>query len=103
MASYDEASRCPKCNNVGSVDNKRTINRNETLITFECKNKVCIGYLLPWEVLVLPDGSIPEPVNFANRQKQYVGFDDDDNTAQMFRDYAAAVDEQSRNNGEIRY
>lgn len=72
MASYEEASRCPKCKEVGRLANKRSIKniRGATIHIFECHNEKCKWFNESgWMVQVNPDGSVPNPD--VNRPKQF--------------------------------
>ena len=59
MVTFEEASRCPKCDNPGEQKEKRA-DRTHDLYIFTCQNKVCLWYQTDWVVQRNSDGTIPE-------------------------------------------
>lgn len=72
-STFEEARRCPTCQEPGDVDSKRPYTGPErylgTLWVFICKNERCKRYERTWVVQVRPDGTIPEPT--LNREKLF--------------------------------
>lgn len=59
-ASWEEASRCPKCDNQGVKVAEIRLDRHQgKSITLECQHELCRWYKQRWIVQVKPDGSIP--------------------------------------------
>lgn len=59
MASLDDASRCPRCQNQGQETSKKK-ERKFTNVVFTCKNPRCRWFETTWVVSVNSDGSITE-------------------------------------------
>jgi hypothetical protein len=62
-ATWEEASRCPKCDQPGD-DRKQTYNREKhaTIHILYCVQKLCPWFDTAWFVQVNDDGSIPKEV-----------------------------------------
>lgn len=65
QTTFEEASRCPKCQHpgeVGSVREQYSTNQDAMvkLNVLFCRNQVCPWYNTSWIVQVNPDGSIPQ-------------------------------------------
>lgn len=106
QTTYEEATRCPKCNIPGEV--RKIIPapniRGAKLHTVYCISKLCPWYDTCWMVQINLDGSVPEPKNHLNSPKAYVGFEGHE---QMARDLEAALMAQTAaetqgSNAEIR-
>ena len=69
MATFEEASRCPKCDNTGEQKSMQAAPEGSKLYIFTCRNEPCAWYLTDWVVQRLEDGTIPERV--PNRQKTF--------------------------------
>jgi hypothetical protein len=65
MASWDEASRCPKCTSQGKGvsqhDTERENGEKVKVHVLECPNPLCIWAGERFMVQVNKDGSIPDP------------------------------------------
>lgn len=73
MATWEEASRCPKCGNVGREDGQMATQRRGTnVVKLTCENPLCKWFETPWFVQINPDGSIPDPESVLNSPKQFV-------------------------------
>lgn len=71
MASFDEASKCPKCGLTGDQGRVNSVARSrDRLIQMTCKNVRCKWYESSWSVQVRPDGSVPDP-DTRPRQKDF--------------------------------
>ena len=96
MANWDDANRCPECNNPGKVVGERTLGFDGTLITLSCGSKFCAlennDVSVVWVVQRRTDGSIPDPQNHTSSPKEYQGFDDHIKQAE---EYATMVANQA--------
>lgn len=74
MTTYEEARRCPKCEEPGEESGRRSLHsaslRGAELHIFACKNSRCQWFDTTWTVQRNPDGTIPEPT--ARREKQFL-------------------------------
>lgn len=62
MATLEEASRCPKCSQVGRQGPKQpSAKPGVSVIVFTCENQLCQWYDTGWPVSINPDGTIPDP------------------------------------------
>ena len=82
--SYEDAIRCPKCDQPGEVRVKRPLPnvRGASVHTVYCQNPVCIWYDTAWVIQINADGTIPEPKNHTGSNKMYVGFEGHEKQAQ---------------------
>lgn len=72
MATLEEASRCPKCQEVGDQGAPQRSNKpGVNIIPFTCKNERCRWYNTAWLVQVNPDGTIPDPSEVPRGPKQF--------------------------------
>ena len=94
MATYEEASACPKCGNSGNLRITRPQAEGYKLLTFYCENHACKWYDTPWNVTVKPDGTIPDAHEHRG-EKQYVGFDADDRLARELMTQLEELNKQS--------
>jgi hypothetical protein len=71
--TYEDAKRCPKCNEPGLKTSEKSAGRNAAhgtrVHTFECRNNRCKWFNEFWVVQVNPDGTVPPPNT--NRQKSF--------------------------------
>lgn len=69
--TFDEARRCPECNELGQPAGVRAMEnrRQGQLHVFKCQNERCKKHDRDWIVQVRPDGTIPEPTT--NREKNF--------------------------------
>jgi hypothetical protein len=61
-ASYEEATRCPKCEMPGRVRSKQPVlgrPKGTQLHLVYCENDRCTWYDTSWPVQVNPDGTVP--------------------------------------------
>jgi hypothetical protein len=112
---YEEAHRCPSCEQPGTLLNKKTVRNpaalpGTTVETLECRNDRCPDFLPPmvvgtnttvpgsrnrWMVQVNPDGSIPPKGSGAEGPKAFETVRESSMAAQRARDnlaYLAAQD-----------
>ena|SRR5687767_9371899 len=73
--SWDEASRCPKCETAGEVVDERKAPTPGKLVTLTCPNKRCRWFGTNFQVKVNPDGTIPDPIT--KRPKAFQVLPDD--------------------------
>lgn len=63
--TYEDAKRCPKCEEPGLKTGDKPAGRNArpgtSVHTFECRNARCKWFNEFWVVQVNPDGSVPPP------------------------------------------
>jgi len=75
MASYEEATRCPKCGNTGELVSKHPagtdLPRGTMAHVLMCKTELCRWYNTTWLVQVNPDNTVPD-AKTVGRQKQFV-------------------------------
>lgn len=69
MVSFEDASRCPKCDNPGEQKSVQNTANNSKLHIFTCQNAACRWYQTDWVVQKLEDGTVPERV--PDRQKTF--------------------------------
>lgn len=74
MADYEEAKRCPKCQQPGDKVSEHSAGPEFKPGTkahiIMCRNELCRWYDTTWVVQVRPDGTVPDP-QILNRQKNY--------------------------------
>lgn len=58
-ATWDEAIKCPKCNQPGSDRGFTSDNQGGKIYSIVCENKRCAWFDTNWAIQVLSDGSIP--------------------------------------------
>lgn len=95
MATFDEASACPKCGLTGKVGVERKLPDRSKLLTIYCENPVCRWYGTPWNVSVREDGSIPDPTEHKG-DKTYIGMEHDNEEAQRVINYLTELELESR-------
>lgn len=61
--TYEEAKRCPKCQEPGEKTKEEVARRvpGARLHTIHCRNSRCSWYNTPYIIQVNPDGTIPRP------------------------------------------
>lgn len=67
--TFEEAKRCPRCQNPGQQTNSRRQPDGSTLHTFTCRNSRCRWYDTTYVVQVNSDGTVPPPNT--HRQKTF--------------------------------
>lgn len=77
MSNYEEAKRCPKCEQPGAEGAARSLKspHGARLLTFSCRNSRCKWFDTNWTVQVNADGTIPPPT--LTRDKQFAKLPDD--------------------------
>ncbi len=73
MTTFEEAKRCPKCDNPGEDMGVKKINKDGRRVqihTIMCKTTLCRWYNTSYLVQVNEDGSIPEAYG-QNLKKQF--------------------------------
>lgn len=61
MASWEEASKCPRCSQTGDAGEKMsTAKPGISAVVVTCKNTGCKWYGTGWSVQINGDGSIPD-------------------------------------------
>lgn len=63
MTTFEEAKRCPKCEQPGRETSAHHGSYGSTMYVIECANKRCPWYNTSYIVQVNADGTIPEPSN----------------------------------------
>lgn len=99
MASYDDASRCPKCGVTGKLSHDDPYGPGERLHTLTCENSRCSWFETIWTVLLLADGTVPDPQDFSKKKKTYTGFNYSEEEAKNIEAYARWVANQSLGGG----
>lgn len=66
--TYDEARRCPRCNELGSDEGSKSGPRGSRMHTIRCRNERCRWYNTTYIVQVNRDGSIPPPETHRDKQ-----------------------------------
>jgi hypothetical protein len=107
LPTFEEAKRCPKCNQPGEDRATRPapgLVRGTTLHVIYCVTKLCPWFETSWFVQVNPDGSVPAPKNHSGEPKIYSGFEGHDEYAEKLLAAAKAMNEASmqEGGGEIR-
>lgn len=108
--TYEEATRCPKCQQPGDVGKKvpaeasiREGIRIGTMIhTVFCRNDRCKWFNTCWMVQVNPDGTVPPPTDHTGRPKKYQNFATDDQTRRIVDSIQRQLDAETQVNSEIR-
>jgi hypothetical protein len=59
--TYEEAKRCPKCEEPGQEVSNKPGPRGSRMHTFRCPNQRCKWYSTDYIVQVNADGTIPDP------------------------------------------
>lgn len=57
--TYEEASRCPKCDTPGKQVKSEPGSKRSTIYILNCVNERCTWYNTGWQVQVMEDGSVP--------------------------------------------
>jgi hypothetical protein len=57
--TYEQASRCPRCDQPGEETVTRPGSRKSTIYILTCRNSACRWYNTRWVVQRLEDGTIP--------------------------------------------
>ncbi len=66
---FEEARRCPRCDNPGEQKSVRPAADRSKLYIFTCQNGACVWFETDWVVQKLEDGTVP--VREASRQKTF--------------------------------
>jgi hypothetical protein len=63
MATLDEAQVCPRCDKTGELGGTRAhpSKPGHKLVEAYCRNPLCPWLDTPWVIMILPDGSVPDP------------------------------------------
>lgn len=102
MASYEDAIVCPKCGMTGKLRGRPIPDGMNRLHMIYCENVRCEWYDTPWNVTVRADGSVPDPQDFAHRQKTYmVSASEAERSRQFVQNYAAEIQELSLKGGRL--
>jgi hypothetical protein len=107
QTTYEEATRCPKCEQPGNVRLKEPAGRpapgttplpkGTQLHTVYCENTFCKWYNSCWIVQVNPDGTVPAAKNHTGEPKIYQG---QENADQVARDILRALEIQNQRSTE---
>ncbi len=57
--SFEEASKCPRCDNAGEQNALVRNVKDGKLYTFTCRNSACSWFETDWVVQRLEDGTVP--------------------------------------------
>lgn len=68
MATWEEASKCPRCEQRGQEVTQFSGPNRSTIHTLECRNERCSWFESRWIVQRLEDGSVPQR---AGGQKEF--------------------------------
>jgi len=107
--TYDEARRCPKCNELGEITSKqpvritfgdrRAVTAGAQLHTATCMNERCKWFGQTCRLIqVNPDGTVPPPVT--KRAKHFPAIPD--LTDQVNASLAAQLEAERKGNSEVR-
>ena len=105
MPTFEEVSRCPKCDKPGKETRTLPPPRGTVgkLVEFRCVSELCPWFDTLWMVQVNPDGSIPDPTDHRGKPKMFIKNKADDEMADRVRE---AIDLQIQaersGSGEIR-
>jgi hypothetical protein len=110
MASYEEACRCPKCQQPGEVTIKKPLEANARdgikigtmLHTVYCRNSRCSWDGTCWFVQLNPDGTVPEPKDHRGSPKKYEDFATDEQTKRIVDAVQRQLDAEKLDGSEIR-
>lgn len=69
MTTYEEAKRCPRCEEPGQVIGQTHGPRGSQIHQIQCRNSRCKWFNTAYVVQVNADGTIPDPVE--NRRKDF--------------------------------
>ena len=108
-ATYEEATRCPKCEQPGEVKIKQEapkqarLPKGTMIHTVYCFNDRCKWYNTSWLVQVNADGTVPAPSDHRGEPKVYSGFEGHDAEANAVRAaLQRQVEAEIGGKGEIR-
>jgi hypothetical protein len=96
--TYEEARRCPRCNNPGAVAGTRRGPHGSTLNSFVCKTPRCRWFETQYVVQINADGTIPEPT--LDRDKSFPKLPE--RTEEAIQAQMNRLYEQTLNGGETR-
>jgi hypothetical protein len=96
--TFEEARRCPKCQQPGRDQGFRTQRNGSKIHTIACHNGRCVWNNTTWIVQVNADGSIPEPT--LDRDKSFPKLPERSDEA--MRNQFDRLYEQTLNGGETR-
>lgn len=72
MATFEEASRCPKCEQPGRPGSPQpSAKPGVRVVPVTCENERCRWYNTGWLVQLNPDGSVPDPSETPRGPKQF--------------------------------
>lgn len=84
--SWEDANRCPTCNQSGKEVSKRPApDYNGSLITLACQSSLCPDTSMLWYVQVRADGSIPDAQDHTGKVELSPEFRNEE-LAQQIRD-----------------
>lgn len=92
-ASFEEATRCPKCNEPGELGVNRPGPDKSTIHFVWCRNQVCKWFDTNWIVQQLEDGTVPVRPTQDHRAHQKTFPAIPSYTQQQMRDYLKGIDD----------
>jgi hypothetical protein len=105
MASYEDAQRCPKCDQPGEEGKREPIlgSGGDSAVHIWCRNERCEWFNTPWFVTIKADGTVPDPVDHTNDLKLYQGFEfHDEEAAAIIKNLESLNEISTKPGGEIR-
>jgi hypothetical protein len=108
--TYEQATRCPKCEQPGEVTGKRPVEASlrdgirigTMLHTVYCRNERCTWNDTCWFVQVNPDGTVPAAKDHRGKPKKYENFPTDEQTKRVVDAVQRQLDAEMSGEGEIR-
>lgn len=102
MATWEEARRCPKCEEAGQEAGVRHLPRAQgRLVRLMCPNPKCKWFKTYWSVQVRPDGSVPDP-DTRPRSEGTVILPSDEDVERIQRNAQATLEGSLRPGTELR-
>jgi len=101
--TYEEATRCPKCEKPGSVRKKTTVRKGRRTVEQHlvyCETELCPWFNTAWIIQVNEDGSIPEAYSQVG-PKQYPKLSPESET-RVQEAMEAQLAAETRPGGEVR-
>jgi hypothetical protein len=101
MASYEEARKCPKCEEPGEEGAVKPLDRRRgKLQQLWCRNPQCKWYNTSYTVQIRPDGSVPDPDTRPRTEGKVIMPSDED--IQRIQSNAQATLDGSLRGGELK-